>query len=152
MDDDSDIPPLLPPDQQPPIRTQEDLYQHWRALMGPLGFSERLLWLCFVNPDGVVAPTVSQIAEIPVMPQDEEARSLIHMVAEVLEREAPGGSVAILLSRPGRPEMTGSDRAWARALTSAAAVTGVRMQPVHLANDHEVRVFAPDDLEQARTA
>ena len=46
-----DIPPLLPIHQVPPLRTQADLHQQWRAMMGPLGFAGRRLWLLFLEPD-----------------------------------------------------------------------------------------------------
>ena len=56
------------------------------------------------------------------------------------------GSVAILLSRAGNDPVTTDDRSWAFGLTKAAQRQGIRMWPVHFANDVELRVFAPDDL------
>lgn len=37
-----------------PVYSAADLCQRWRALMGPLGFGERLLWFGFVGRPGVV--------------------------------------------------------------------------------------------------
>jgi len=43
------------------------------------------------------------------------------------------------------PGITASDRAWAVGLATAARERDVACHPVHLANDQEVRAFAPDD-------
>lgn len=149
---DDDIPPLLPVDEMPPVRTQHHLYMHWRALMGPLGFSERLLWLSLLDDGGFQTPVLTQIADLPAHPDDDLLARLMEVCSEVLRAQAPGGSVALLLSRPGRAPMSESDRAWARGLMSAAERAGVPMRPIHLANDEELRVFADDDLVVPRTA
>jgi len=151
MDNDP-MPPRLPPGQAPPIRTQHDLRQYWRALMGPLGFSQPLLWLSFVAADGRPTPVLSQIDDLPELPDDHFLGNLMLIAEGVIGHEVPGGSLAVLLSRPGRADLTDSDRAWARGLTTAALEAGVRMRPVHLANDEEVRIVAPDDLIPARIA
>ncbi len=149
---DDDIPPLLPVHEMPPVRTQHHLYLHWRALMGPLGFSERLVWVSLLDDGGFQTPVLTQIADLPAHPDDEMLARLMGAFSEVLHTHAEGGSVALLLSRPGRAPMTESDRAWARGLMSAAERAGVPMRPIHLANDEELRVFADDDLVVPRTA
>lgn len=151
MDNDP-IPPLLPTDQMPKILTQHDLYQHWRALMGPLGFSRPLLWLCFIAADGRPAPVLSQVDDLPPVPDEPFLANLMMIAEDVIDHEVPGGSLALLLSRPGSAHVTESDRAWARGLTTAALEARVRMRPVHLANDEEIRIVAPDDLIPAKIA
>lgn len=149
---DDEIPPLLPIDQMPAIRTQHHLYLHWRALMGELGFSERLLWCAFLGAGGYPTPVLSQIADLPSYPDDQFLGNLMDVFGMVLGEEVPGGSVAVLLSRPGSAYVTDSDRAWARGLTFAAEQARLPMRPVHLANDEEVRVFGYDDLLLPKTA
>jgi len=141
-----DIPPLLPPDQMPPIRSQHDLYLHWRALMGPLGFSERLLWISFVGRDGAMLPHLTQIADLPTYPGIAVVDNLMEVCQRELWESVERGSVAMLLSRPGQAPLTDSDRAWARALVTAADRADLPLHPVHLANDEALRVFAPDGL------
>jgi hypothetical protein len=68
------------------------------------------------------------------------------MCGHIVGRGGDRGSVAFLLTRPGRDPINDADRSWARGLTSAAQHLGVAMWPVHFANDAELRVFAPDDL------
>ncbi|HET7325672.1 MAG TPA: hypothetical protein VFJ14_00145 [Nocardioidaceae bacterium] len=144
---DDDIPPLLPPDQAPPINTAEDMRRRWRALMGELGFSERLLWFTFVSADGRQAPMLQQVTDLPMDPDDKLVENLMWICDEVLRAtDHPDGSVALLLSRPGPAQMTDSDRAWARALTDAGRRANLQLQPIHLANDEALQVFAPDDL------
>ncbi len=112
-------------DQMPPVRSQDDLDRHWRALMGKLGFAHR--------------------------PEPTTLTNLMDLLGRLLGDE-PSGTVAFLLARPGLDPITPADRDWAAALTRAAAVAGVPIEPVHLATDHAVRVFAPDDLASRHSA
>lgn len=142
-----DIPPLLPPDEMPAIHTQADLDRHWRALMGPLGFSRTLLWVMFIDPAGRCTGPLSQIEEIPPQPDELLLTNLLKICAEVIDESLqPGSRVAFLRSRPGSGTVTGDDLAWARGLTEAAQAVGVRCEPVHLATDERVTVLAYDDL------
>lgn len=153
VDMDDEIPPLLPPDQMPPIRCPQDMYRHWRAMMGELGFSRRLLWFAFIDADGRMAPQVHQVVELPLDPIPLLLENLMEVCREVLERAVdPDGTVAFLLSRPGSGRMTDGDRGWARGLATAASRTSVRLQPIHLATDQALRVFAGDDLILHRSA
>lgn len=61
-------------------------------------------------------------------------------------------SVALLLSRPGPAAVTAADRTWAVGLTQAAGRAAIPLEPLHLATDEAVRVIAPDDLIELRTA
>jgi hypothetical protein len=142
----TDIPTLRPPHEMPPIRNAEDLCLHWRALMGPLGFGQPRLWIAFIQTDDVMSPQLTQIEEIPRWADAKICQPLLELCQHIVGRNSAGGSVAFLLTRPGRNPMDDADRSWARGLTAAAAQFGVSMWPVHFANDVELRVFAPDDL------
>ncbi|MFC7404946.1 hypothetical protein [Georgenia alba] len=146
-------PELQPFDQMPPIRTPSDMYRHWQALMGPLGFSEHLLWVGFITPDGLMTPPLSQIDGLPVEPDLPTLEAMMGAFRELVEEIGPGATVALLVSRPGSARMTRSDKAWARGLSHAAARADVPLQPIHLATDEDLRVFAVDDLlPEARAA
>jgi hypothetical protein len=142
----ADIPTLRPPHGMPPIRNSEDLFLHWRALMGPLGFGQPRLWIAFIQTDDMMSPQLTQIEEIPRWADAKMCQSLLEMCQHIVGRNGAGGSVALLLTRPGRNSMDDADRSWGRGLAAAAAYLGVSMWPVHFANDVELRVFAPDDL------
>ena len=134
------------PADLPVIRSQSDLHQLWRTLLGPLGFGRRSLWLQLLDGEGRCTPLLTTVEDPPVLPEPEEFDKMLQFCAHLLEVEVPGGSVAFLVSRPGRAGTSASDRRWARGLTAAARRCGVRCWPVHVANDHELRVLADDDL------
>jgi hypothetical protein len=130
----------------PAIRNSADLCLRWQALMGPLGFGQPRLWIAFLEPDNMMSAQLTQIEDIPRWADSRMCGALLEMCRHLVGRTGAGGSVAMLLSRPGRNSMDSADRSWARYLTSAADDLGVSMWPVHFANDVELRVFAPDDL------
>jgi hypothetical protein len=146
-----DIPPLRPPDQMPAIRTQTDLHEHWRALMGPLGFSDRSLWVAFLAPDGVSEALLTKIEGIPPQPDRQILNNLMAVLQRVLD-DVPGAGVAFLVSRPGPAHITEDDRAWGRDLTTAARGALLPCRPVHLATDEAIRVLAMDDLTDPAAA
>jgi hypothetical protein len=114
--------------------------------MGPLGFGQRLLWLQLLDAEGRCTPLLPTIEDLPLHPDDECFDRLLAFTRHLVDLEVPGGSAAFLLSRPGRAGISASDRRWASGLTTAARRLGVRVWPVHLANDEELRVFTDDDL------
>ncbi len=143
--DSPDLPPLLPTHEWPPLRTQADLHRQWRALMGPLGFGFRRLWLLFLEADDRRVNHITEIDDIPEEPREEEVDALMVLCAHVQQGDRVG-RVAILLSRPGRGALCASDRRWGRALVEAARRAHVRLAPIHLANDDVVAPLAGDDL------
>jgi hypothetical protein len=122
------------------VRTDTELYQLWHQLMGSGGFARRSLWLLFLDHEGHPEPVIVPIDDIPLRPDERLVRAVGEIVAGLT---ADGGvaSVAMLLSRPGRPQMAAEDRVWARAL---APITPA--WPVHLATTDRLQPFAPDDL------
>lgn len=139
-------PPLRRPEDTPPILTQDDLCHFWRSLMGPLGFGRCSLWFIFIEPDGQLVPNIHQIEDMPPAPADEIV-GLIGILGRVLD--GSDLSVAALWSRPGVAASRSGDLAWARGLTAGARAQGLRMWPIHLAGDDDLRVFAPDELAVA---
>jgi len=126
------------------VRTPAELFTVWEGLMGPAGFGMFSLWLIFFDSDGRLQPVISPIDDIPPVPD----RGLLRGVAGVVEDLIATGtvaSVAMLLSRPGPPDMTPADREWARALRRELGADLCRW-PIHLATHGRVQIFAPDDL------
>jgi hypothetical protein len=70
----------------------------------------------------------------------------MEMCQHIFGRNGAAGSIAFLLTRPGRYPMDEADRSWGRGLISAARHLGISICPVHFASEVELRVFAPDDL------
>jgi hypothetical protein len=136
MREHDEIPPLLPPDRMPPLTDQAALEHTWRALMGRLGFALPQLWLLFV--DGDRPRHLLEVEDVPLHPTPADRAGLAAMLGHVLDDRR---SCAFLYARPGGPGRTPGDLAWARTLSSISG-----SWPVHLANDVELRVAAPDDL------
>lgn len=138
------VPPLLPPDAMPAIRTQADLHRAWSALMGELGFPDRRLWLLFLDGAGRPRGPLLSIDNLPDGPYDLVVDDLVTVCREILDGPgAAGGSVAMLLTRPGTDGWHVGDRAWGRYLTAAAHRIGGPVWPVHRANDRHL-VAVPD--------
>ena len=134
------IPPLRPAEQMPPVATLADLTYLWRALMGPLGFNRRSLWLVLFDADGQPSG-LTRIDDVPAAGGIDDALSVV----EAVGTDLGPGSLGILISRPGRTPMTEDDRCWGRSLTHAARDRRVSLWPVHLATDAEMAVLSPDD-------
>jgi len=137
-----EIPKLLPPDQMPPIQDQASLEHHWRAMMGELGFAAPQLWVLFIGPDGVSVGGL-EIKEMPASCTDEDITAL-----RDLHEHFSGLTYAFLFARPGQRARTDGDMCWARGLARLTHELGSAW-PVHLANDFELTVVAPDDLAVA---
>lgn len=151
---DDQIPPLLRPDQMPPVTTDADLLRFWRSLMGPLGFGARLLWIALLDDRGRVDPSITQVEDLPEVPDHRWLNGLLDTCGAMLAGATggTGGSAAVLLSRPGGASLTPADLSWARGLLLASVRAGVRLRALHLACDESVRVFAGDDLVASRSA
>lgn len=120
-----------------PIGSPADLRQRWRALMGPLGFGERVLWLTFVGADRRMHKIIS---DLPITREPSRAAVLDLMttlVTLLAEFDEPT-TVAMLLSRPGRDSAGAGDRRWAKVLAETARRAGVAIEPIFLANDRTV--------------
>lgn len=120
-----------------PITCPEDMQQRWRALMGPLGFGERLLWVGFVGADRCMIKTLSQVP-VGRAPHREVVENLMIGLSVVLEDFEPGTSVALLLTRPGSDPVSEQDRRWGRVLTEAAQRIAVPLEPMFRANDADL--------------
>ena len=140
------IPTLGRPHEMAPIRSSDDLCLRWRALMGPLGFGQPRLWIAFLDSNNMMSAQLTQIEDIPRRAHTKLCGPLLEMCRHIVGRNGTGGSVAMLLTRPGRNPMDDADRSWGRCLAAAADNLAVSMWPVHFANDLELRVLAPDDL------
>jgi hypothetical protein len=134
---DHDIPPLLPPEQMP-ITDQASLERTWRALMGELGFAEPQLWMMLLA-DGRCLHLV-KTEGVPSHPSRSDTEAVLDLARQIHDDPA---SCAYLYARPGGRGLTAGDLAWARGLSAPGG------WPVHVANDHQLRVVAPDDLAEA---
>ena len=74
-------------------------------------------------------------------PSATEQEELIDLCRGILDGPGGGGSVALMMSRPGGGAWTVSDRAWGRFLLRGAEELGEPVWPVHLAHSHALERF-----------
>lgn len=120
-----------------PIGSQADLRQRWRALMGPLGFGERLLRFVFVGPDRCFLKVLSDV-EIPPAPDPALVADLMASLSDFLASFEPGTTVAFCLTRPGVGSVSPVDRRWASLIAECAADFDVPVEPFFRANDEAI--------------
>ncbi|MBB2891776.1 hypothetical protein [Flexivirga oryzae] len=140
----------LSPQQCTPIRTERDLFERWRMFMGDGGFGRRSLWLIFLDDRGQQSEFLMPIDDIPMLPDARDVRAIGDLIGRLRE-ETGVAQVPMLISRPGREQMTEGDRRWAVALTAAVRDQHPRW-PIHLATRGRVQVFTPDDLLGSRAS
>jgi hypothetical protein len=138
--------PYMPPPIETatdPIHSAADMGQRWRAVMGRLGFGERLLWIGFVGPDRRMIKALSQMP-LPPRPRRPILVSTMTALVDVLDGLKDDTSVALLLTRPGKGPISDADRQWARLLTEVAAALGVPIEPIYRANDESLVLVEPE--------
>jgi hypothetical protein len=130
-----------------PVHSAADMGQRWCALMGPLGFGERLLWLGFVGADRRMYKTLSQVP-IRARPKRWFVEDVVSRLRVVVDNFEEGATVALLLTRPGPGPISHLDRQWSTLLTEVAAEFGVPLEPIFRANDESLVLVEPE-LERA---
>ncbi len=128
-----------------PITGTEDLRQRWRALMGPLGFSEALLWCVFIDDDGRIRPALPRF-ELTAHPEPDYVDAIVEMLGSLVD-DLGSVTVACLLTRPGNDGVSVGDLGWMRLITDAARRHRLPLRPFHRAND--VTLITLDDLIDA---
>jgi hypothetical protein len=120
-----------------PIGSPDDLRQRWRALMCPLGFGARVLWVGFVGPDRRM---IKALSDVPLGPRPHRRRieTLLPALGEVLGGMREGTTVAFLLTRPGLGPISDADRRWSTLLAEVAADLGLPIEPIFRANDESL--------------
>lgn len=120
-----------------PVHSAADLRQRWRALMGPLGFEERLLWFGLIGPDRCFTKKLCQLPVRP-RPQGRVVWNLMSELRALLDDLGPKTTVALLLTRPGCGPISPSDRVWSKTLADLAERFTVPLEPIFRANDESV--------------
>jgi hypothetical protein len=137
--------PYLPPPlatATDPVFTAADMGQRWRALMGPLGFSETLLWLGFLGPDRRMYKKLSQVPVDPT-PTPRIVLATMSRLNDVVDHLEAGTTVALLLTRRGTGGISAADREWSTMLTDFATQFDVPLEPIFRANSTSVLLVEP---------
>jgi hypothetical protein len=103
----------LPPLAEVPIRSSLALTRRWVALLSPLTFDRRTLWLASLAADGRQSPVLLPIEDVPARPDPRFLRGLLGLAHAQIEDD---GLVALALCRPGEAVENDDDRDWADEL------------------------------------
>ncbi|NYD56258.1 hypothetical protein BKA08_000496 [Nocardioides marinisabuli] len=142
MDTTPDPTPLA--HHRPVVRTQSDLLQLWRGLMGELGFARSSTWVLHLDEDERPTRRLLEIDDCAGEPVADDLDSLTTMLLRVAG--TPPGRWVFLRSRPGSHGPDRTDRAWARGLAQACRRAGVVTDVVHLATDQRLVPLPADNL------
>lgn len=120
-------------DDYPPVsgRTLEDGRDALDVLMrvvGPERDGPPALWFLVLDAADRVLPLVLPIAEVPTVPDAVVAANLVHVLASVLEHDAPGGSVVVGYVRRGGGDLGAFEAGWSSALHVSAHQEVVRIR------------------------
>jgi len=129
-----------PPEDQTPLASTAALTALWQQTVAWEPFRFRSVWLLFFDPGGrPIGPliTVDDLADGPYAVPLEE---LVELCRGIIDGPGEASSVAMLMTRPGGPPWTVSDRAWGRFLLRGAAEVGAAW-PVHLAHSQALEQF-----------
>lgn len=122
-----------------PITSVADLRRRWCALMGPLGFGERLLRFVFVGPDRCFVKILSEVP-IGTTPDARLIDNLMVQLGEFVEEQEAGTTVAFLLTRPGGGPVSNADRKWAQLVRDSARRVDIPIEPFFRANDESLEL------------
>jgi hypothetical protein len=123
---------------RPVLRTQADVASFWTRICHPLGWTRHDLWFVIVDADGRPLPVVQDVQGLSVEVEPDVVESLVEVWRRVRDDLVPGGSIAVLLCRPGAAVVQPSDREWTAALVTAASDADVPLEVVHVASDDAI--------------
>jgi hypothetical protein len=124
-----------PPEDQTPLASTTSLTTLWQQIVAWEPFRFRSMWLLFIDPEGRPSGPLITIDDLADGPYAVGLDELVDLCRGILDGPGGGGSVALLMTRPGGPPWTVSDRAWGRFLLHGADEIGEPVWPVHLAHD-----------------
>ena len=135
----------------PILKTDADVTAMWQKLIDPLGWNDIRVYVNVIDADRRPTPVVLEVDEIPGRFTEGDARALMRIYAHLIHKNAAGGSIAILVCRPGPPQLTDDDRTCCRNLYSAGRAAGIPLELLHVGTD-TATVPVPMDEVVSRTA
>jgi hypothetical protein len=107
-----------PPLADVPIRSASELTAHWTRVLEPPVFGARSLWLMWLQDDGLPIRVLIPVDDLPALPDNGMLFGLLSVHEAIAAEHLDGhGHLAMVLCRPGRPEITADDDAWVAALS-----------------------------------
>jgi len=130
--------PVLPAH---PLRDADDLLEVMLSLVGAERAGPPALWLVLLDADGMMLPVVLPLVGVPLRPDLGQVRQIVLAMADILDHDAPGGSMAVAIVRAAGGDRGSFERTWERALRAAADDQGVPVSAVVAVGEHRARVL-----------
>jgi lysophospholipase L1-like esterase len=128
-----------------PLSTDQDVLRRVDWLVDQHSRRNRTLWLLFLSSNGVTLPVVVPIDGVPERPDPQFVGNMCFVIADVLARQAPGGTAVVVLTRPGSESVDDTDRYWFRTIRDAAREHGASIRMLCLATPASVRQLTVRD-------
>lgn len=107
----------------------DDVRALWSSLHERAAVAGRALWIVFHDADGHVRNQLTEIADLPLRPDETAVTSVEAIVRGVVAQTPDVDAALLLLVRGGDAVHSPFEEAWADALT--LALDGVLRWPVH---------------------
>jgi hypothetical protein len=105
-----------------------DAFDVLLRVVGPGRDGPPALWFLVLDADDRVLPLVLPITGVPTVADRAVAANLVHVLASVLEHDAPGGSVVVGYVRRGGGDRGAFEGGWSSMLHADAEHEGVRIR------------------------
>lgn len=125
-----------------PVASDDDVLALIRDLVGRA--IRRQNWLMFLDSENRPLALVMPMDDYPMLPEGDDAPRFAEAIASVMET-VDAAQVILTWERPGRPQATPADIAWARAMATTCRDQGIRVRGQLISHTEGVRWFAPDD-------
>lgn len=87
--------------------------------------------------------TIAAVDELPERPTEPALGYLLSGIQATVEEVAPGGSVVLVLARPGTPVVDVDDMAWSKALRAGATQIGLPLRGPYVAAAGQLHPLGP---------
>ncbi|GCE76465.1 hypothetical protein [Cellulomonas biazotea] len=123
------------------LQDPDDLLGLLLRLVGPERAGPPALWFVLLDAHDRCLPSVLPLADVPMTASPGVAAHVMHVLASVLDREAPGGAVVVGLVRAAGGDRGAFETSWAPALRDAADEHGVRVRAMAAIGASRARVI-----------
>jgi hypothetical protein len=139
---------VLPGADAPEVvgRTLESVQDALVLVLGLVGRDRSgppTLWFVVLDAHDRVLPVVLPIPDVPTIADPAVATDLVHVLASVIEHDAPGGSLLVGYARRGGGDRGAFESGWSAALRDAASRAGVRVRAEIAVGLDRARVLDP---------
>lgn len=125
------------------LESAEDALTLVLGLVGRDRSGPPALWFVVLDAHDRVLPVVLPIPDVPTIADPVVAGNLVHVLASVIEHDAPGGSVLVAYVRRGGGDRGAFESGWSTVLRDEASAADVRVRAELAVGRDRARVLDP---------